>query len=339
VAHEGAEIWLFLRLRTIGALELIPGSVADRLRELAFEAAALRMQVEAEVAAVVVLLEAAAVPVILIKGAARRALAGRYPYLDARGTLDVDLLVPADRSAAAEAALLADGYKVAVEPKGEGASRHHHLPPLHKGRVTVELHESTSVRVSSEVAWTRASAGSEVVEWAGLSVRVPSATELAWNAIAHAMEDQIGGFRLKRFLEVAALVSNGAPVDWKVLQARSITLEAFDPAAGVQDGSAVIRAWIAAMLTLVAAEQWPSGVKAADFDLAGLLAWRTAVLQRRRALGRPLTERLLAEGARTFAGMPLEASPPSASRGGRMRRRAAGNASRMACLLWRAVSS
>lgn len=97
VAYEGATIWLFRRLRAVGALELLPSDISDNLRRQAFEDASLRLEVEAEVATVVPILERAGVPVILIKGIARCALADRYPYLDARATEDVDLLVPAER--------------------------------------------------------------------------------------------------------------------------------------------------------------------------------------------------------------------------------------------------
>lgn len=146
------------------------------------------------------------------------------------------------------------------------------------------------------------------------------------------------GWRLppEAFSQVAALVSNDAPIDWSILAVRSNTPEAFDHEAGIRNGNAVIQTWIDATLALVTQERRPSGLHATEFDLAGLLAWRIAVLRRRPLLGRPLTERLLAEGARTLVGLPLEPSPPTASRGARIRRNAAARASRLASLLWRA---
>jgi Uncharacterised nucleotidyltransferase len=321
----------------VGALDALPADISDRLRQLAFEDAALRLEVEAEAAAVVTILNRAAVPVILIKGLARCALAARYVYLDARATMDVDLLVPQERSAAAEVALHADGYVSVPRERPDEGWRHHHLLPLRKGRITVELHDSTSTRVPPDVAWVRANEGSELVHWAGHTSRVPSATELAWNAVAHAMEDTIEGFRLARFLELAALVSNDAPIEWAILASRSETAEAFDPAVGVADPATVVGNWLGAALALVADEHQPTGLDVPRFDLAELITWRLAMLRARPMLGRALAERLLAEGARTAVGLPLELSPTTASRWGRARRPVAGIASRTAFRLWRAT--
>lgn len=337
VALEGAAIWLFRRLRAVGALDVLPADIGDRLRQQAFEAAASRLEVEAEAAAVLTLLDRARIPVILIKGIARCALAERYPYLDARATQDVDLLVPFERIGDAGVTLQVDGYVPALPPKPAETPRHHHLPPLHKGRITVELHESTSTRVRPDVAWARANERSETLDWAGQQVQVSSPTELAWNAIAHAMEDEAAGFRLHRFLEVAALVSNGAPIDWAIVRARSATEEAFDPATGVPHQDVIIRRWIGAALALVATEKRPTELDVSRFDLGELLAWRLAVLGARPRIGRPLAERLLAEGVRTLVGLPVEGSPRGASPWGRSRRRVAGRVSRATFGVWRAT--
>jgi hypothetical protein len=336
VAYEGAAVWLIRRLRVAGAFDVLPPDIRDLLRQQAFEGAALRMEVEAEAAAVVAILDRVAVPVIFMKGVARCALAERYPYLDARATTDVDLLVPQAEIAAADVALRDDGYVPALPPNPAETRRHHHLPPLCKGGITVELHESTSIRVRPEVAWQRANEGSELVEWAGRVVRLPSATELAWSAVAHAMEDDVDGFRLKRFLEVAALVSGGAPIDWSVLAARSGTPESFDPAVGVRDQQAVVHRWISAALALVVAGKRPTGLDLPEFDLGELLAWRLAVFRAVPRTGRQFAGRLLAEGARAMTGFPLEGSPPKASSWGRIRRSMAARASRVAFHAWRA---
>lgn len=337
VAYEGAAIWLYRRLRAVGALDGLPSGISDRLRQMAIEAAGSRLEVEAEAAAAVTVLQRAAVPVILIKGVARCALAERYPYLDARATLDVDLLVPYELSAAAESGLIADGYVPACEARPPEAPRHHHLLPLHKGRITVELHDSTSVRVPAHIAWSRANEGSELVRWAGQTVRIPSVTEVAWSAVAHAMEDAVDGFRLARFLEFAALAGNDAPIDWAVLAGRRNSPEVFDPEAGVTDPALVINNWLGATLALVAEEHRPAGLDVPRFNLAELIAWRLDVLRARQTLGRPLTERLLTEGVRTAVGLPLELAPSMASRWAKMRRPVAGTASRAAFRMWRAT--
>jgi hypothetical protein len=334
IAYEGAAIWLVRRLRGGGILDALPPAIGDRLRQQAIEDTALRMEVEAEAATALTLLNRASIPVILIKGIARCALAARYPLLDARRTTDVDLLVPLDQIQDADLALRADGY-VPVPPKPGPARRHHHLPPLHKGRITVELHDSVSTRVPSQVAWARCNDGSELTQWAGLTVRLPSATELAWNAAAHAMEDDVDGFRLYRFLELAALVSGSAPIDWTTLAARSATGEVFDPDAGVRDQRRVVFNWIAAALELVPPGRRVIGLDLPTFNLTELLEWRLGVLRARSRLGRAFAGRLLVEGGRSMVGMPLEPSPSTASRWGRIRRGVAARVSRAALHGWR----
>jgi hypothetical protein len=338
IAYEGAAIWLVRRLRSGGILDALPPEVGARLRQQSIEDTALRMEVEVQAADALTLLNRAGVPVILIKGIARCALAARYPFLDARRTTDVDLLVPIEQIQDANLALRTDGY-VPVPPKPGPARRHHHLPPLHKGRITVELHDSVSTRVPPHVAWKRGSDGSELVQWAGLTVQLPSATELAWNAVAHAMEDDVGGFRLYRYLELAALVSSGAPIDWPTLAARSATGEVFDAEAGVRDQRRVVFNWLAAALELVSPRRRVIGLDLPTFDLAELLEWRLAVLRARSRLGRAFSDRLLAEGARSMVGMPLEPSPPTASHWGRIRRAVAANVSRAALHGWRVTRS
>ncbi len=335
VMYEGAAVWLFRRLRVIGAIDVLPTAISDRLRRLAFEDAASRMEVEAEAAEVLNVLDRVGVPLILIKGLARSALAELYPYLDARATLDVDLLVPLEHIEGADAALRADGYTDALPAAYVAPPGHHHSPPLHKGRITVELHTSISTRVEPAIAWARANDRSAVVQWGGRSVRVPSATELAWSAIAHAMEDEAAGFRLSRFLEVTALVSGGAAIDWETLRQRTTTLEAFVPDTGVDNSGVVIGHWLAAAVALSGAGRRSSELAFPEFDLRALLAWRLTVLRAGVRLGPAASRRLLAEGARTLAGFPFEPSPHNASSWGRFRRAASGWVSRALFGAWR----
>ncbi len=151
------------------------------------------------------------------------------------------------------------------------------------------------------------------------------------------MEDEVAGFQLKRFLEVAALVNGGAALDWEMLLQRARTTEAFGASTAVWHPERVIGYWLAAALALADAAKRPSEGGFPDFDLPALLAWRLAVLGCRGMLGRAVTERLLAEGGRSLATLPYEPSPPGASRWGRIRRGAAGRVSRTAFLAWRAA--
>ncbi len=337
VGYEGASIWLYRRLRASSTLGALPVELGERLREQAVEAAALRLRVEEVVAEVAGLFASRAIPVILIKGAARGALAHRYPWLDARATRDVDLLLPEDRIQGAYQLLLDSGY--APTRAHVGPPRiHHHLPAVWNERqVAVELHQSTSMRVPPAVAWSRANDRAEEVEWAGQRVRVPDATEMAWSAIAHGTADAARGFRLDRFLEVAALVADGAPVDWTVVSDRSRSTEAVGPGIPPGDANAVVLGWLAAALALGSRADPPATLGRPAFNLRGLLEWRLAILRTRSRLGRGFAERLLQEGPRALIGLPVQSSPAEASWSNRVRRRVAGHASRMMFRAWRAT--
>ncbi len=335
VLREQAAVWLVRRLRAVHAFDSAPRTLTDPLRTKALEHAALRLEVEAEAATVVDLLDRAGIEVVLIKGMARSALAGRYPLLDARVTSDVDLLVSPVAIDAATAVLMTAGYALA-RPDDPPRPGHHHRPALRRESVCVELHESTSTRVEPALAWHRARHAAESVDWNGRPVLVPSATELAWNAIAHAMEDELSGFRLARFLELAALVARGAAIDWDEIALRSRSDEACDATAVPDHPERVVGRWISAALTLVAPDRRPVLAWAEPFDLAMLLSWRLDVL-RAPPLGRAMTDRLLEEGGRLMTGLPLEPAPPHTLWHARTRRRIAGRASRVAHRLWRAT--
>jgi hypothetical protein len=312
--------------------------MSQRLRAQAFEAAGLRMRIEEEAAAVLGLLASEGIPVILIKGVARCALAQRYPYLDARATRDVDLLLPQGTIQAAHDLLQTRGY-VPTRMREEGEPEHHHLQALRNERnVAVELHESNSVRVPAEVAWARATERSEELEWAGLRVRVPCPTEIVWSAIAHGLADGIRGFRLERFLEVAALVSGAAPVDWPTIRERSESREACHPSTPAGAEAALPLGWLNAALVFVDSPLRPAALAGPGIDLTGLMEWRLLVLRARQRLGRAFTERLMEEGPRILLGLPIRESPPDTSWPGRLRRRTAGRASRVLFRAWRAYT-
>ncbi len=336
VGYEGASIWLYRRLRTSGALHALPSQLGEQLREQAFGAAALRMRIDEEVAAVLGLFSAHDIPVILIKGAARSALAHRYSWLDARTTRDVDLLLPEERVQAAYQLLLDSGYQPTRLHPGPPRN-HHHLPAVWNQRqVAVELHRSTSVRVPPALAWRRASEGAEELTWVGQRVRVPCATELVWSAVAHGVADETRGFRLDRFLEVAALVADDAPIDWDLVRARSRSPEVAEPGTTPAETEAAVLGWLDTALTLGssgARRLRPPGTQ--PFDLGGLLEWRLAILRSRHRFGRGFAERLLQEGPRALIGLPLQGSPAGAPLPNRIRRGFAGRASRVLFGAWR----
>lgn len=335
IAYEGASIWLFRRLRALGILSTLAEGFRKRLSREAFLLSAKVLQVDDEAAAVIRLLQGARIPVVLIKGVARRALAVRYPYLDARITSDVDLLLPEERIQEAYALLRASGYQ---STPTASPPHHHHLPGLWAARrVPVELHQSTSVRIPPAVAWSRATDQSEEVEWQGMRVTVPSATELAWAAVSHAIIGSLGlGHRLQHFLELAALSVPPGAVRWEILEQRVGGDEIFDEDTGVTYPPAVGRQWIHGALQCVAQSgSGPQPKSLVPLDLEMLLAWRLQVLGLQRQLGRALTERMLEEGARTLIGWGPQVAPAGAPVLNRWRRRAAGELSRVLFRGWR----
>jgi len=335
IAYEGASIWLFRRLRALGILNTLADGFRQRLSQEAFLLSARVLQVDEEATAVIRLLQGARIPVVLIKGVARRALAVRYPYLDARITSDVDLLLPEDRIQEAYALLRTSGYE---STPTASPPHHHHLPGLWAARrVPVELHQSTSVRIPPSVAWSRATDQSEEVEWQGMRVRVPSATELAWAAVTHAINGSLGlGHRLQHFLELAALSVPSGAVRWEILEQRLGSDEIFDEDTGVTYPAAVARQWIHGALQCVAqAGTAQQHMHLVSLDLELLLAWRLQVLSQRRRLGRALAERMLEEGPRTLVRWGFQPAPVGAPLLNRWRRRAAGALSRLVFRGWR----
>ena len=294
------------------------------------------LRVEEEALATLGLLEAAGVPVVLIKGMARRALAAEVPYVDARITNDVDLLLPADRIHEGYDLLVAQGYQP-TDPSDADRRDHHHLPGLWNARrIAVELHVTTSTRIAPDLAWARATEGSRELEWGNLRVRVPAPTEIAWAATTHAINDMIvQGHRLQHFLEVTALAALSPGLDWNLLLQRTDASETFDDASGNGYPPVVARQWLQGSLQLVAAPLRPAPLPLPALDLEALLAWRLTILGARKTLGRAMSERLLEEGVRRLIGVEPQPAPTGTRPLFRLRRRAAGRMSRLAFGAWR----
>src|SRR2546430_17586571 len=94
VEYEGCVLWLYHRLRDLGLLDAVPAALAEWLATRARRLAAPNLRVHAQRAALVRILNEFHVPHVLLKGAARRLVADRFPYAGARVTGDVDVLVP-----------------------------------------------------------------------------------------------------------------------------------------------------------------------------------------------------------------------------------------------------
>ena len=330
---EGAELWLYRRLREL-KLSSEP-ALAEALRAAAHGDALLGLRVDEETEAVAGILTGAGIPFSLIKGPARRAAAARYPFADARSTCDVDLLVPEAVAEPAWAALTAAGYEP-VDPSGT-PDEHFHLPPLWTARrVAVELHTSTSAWVAPAEAWRRVTDGADVVQWAGRGVPVGSATELLWHGLSHAFMHGGDGVRLRTFLDGASILASGHAIDWSVVESRIDGGEVRNPESGAAFRPRELRRWIATAGMLAGVDVPPAMSRDGRCPLTQLLRWRSMALG--APVGRAGRGRLLEEAARSEFGMPLTPTLPHQSRYRWVRRFVASAAARAAYVGWRAIT-
>jgi hypothetical protein len=290
VQFEGCALWLRRRLVQINVGEASDRQFRVWLERRSREIAARNLLVDAQTDRVGRALSDAGVPFVLIKGAARRALVDTIPYVDARATYDVDILVPAESAWHAWEQLRAAGYAAPARPAKRSARippGHFHLPPvLDHSRVAVELHTSTSSTVSPEEAWRRATAGARRVERSGLVMPVQSCpTELVWHAVTHAFSHKWKAFRLRFLLDAAAVWAAGMTVNWPEIGRRLDSREIRNRYYAVQ--------WLGAAAAL-AGVPLPERIagRAPPFDLRFVLMCRL-VLLRRMSLNSRLTPKIL----------------------------------------------
>ena len=328
LAWEGGTQWLLLRLVALGIEDAVPADLRAALRARASAERARCLLVDAETEGVVRYLKERGVPCVLIKGTARRAAAARYPGADARATVDVDVLLPAGRVRDVWSDLRARGWPFAGDP-ARTPPGHYHEPPLRgPNGVGVELHGSTGAAVAASEAWRRSTGGDEL-EWHGLRVRVPPATELLWHGLTHALGAGPAGFRLRCFLDAASVIASGAPVDWDVVGARLAAGEEVEPR--------LAGSWLAAAAGLAGPPLPPvPGAAAPAFDVARAVAWRLAVLD--GPGDGSFRERLLEEGTRTELGVGVTPVVRGTGPLRQARRWVAGRVARLAYRGWRAAA-
>lgn len=335
VAYEGAELWLYRQLHA-QRLESAPG-FDERLRLAAHRDSIRGIRIDDEAVAVLGTLRDAGVPCVLIKGQARRAAVSIYPWADARTSSDVDLLVPADRAAHAWDLLIAAGYTPAVDPSRSYAG-HFHLTPVWSGRgVAVELHTSTSPEVPAAEAWRRALDQADALTWSGVEVIVPSATELLWHGMAHALLDGPAALRLRSLLVGAIILASGRPIDWDRIHRRVHAGEVREGDTGFPLNPEVQHAWLAVAARLAGTELPPLPGMGHSLPMDALLRWRHRVLGAR--LGRAARERLLDEAARSELRLPLMPSAPTVAAWKRARRFVSTATARACYRGWRATAS
>ena len=337
--YEGCVLWLHRRLTDRRLFDAVPAAFAEWLATRARHLAAKNLMVDAQRDEVVQILNELRVPHVLLKGAARRLAADRYPYADARATTDVDVLVPKHLALPTWTRFREAGFRAPATALRQ-YDGHFHLPPLRNGRpVTVELHTSTSSFVPPRVAWTRHESG-QPASCSGGATRIPAATELLWHAITHAPLPLAHSFRLRYLQDAAVIWAAASDVDWTEIDARLASDELPHPG--------LTRRWLGTAARLGSRPGAPRPLAALPaLDVAKALSWRLGVFRLPRTGGRrppppvwgphPLSRgrRLLIDAA-ARAELRLPLIPPRGTtpllRAGR---RAAAGAARLCYGAWR----
>lgn len=282
VRDQGALLWLYRRLDAVGVLAQ-PGVIEllrPEVRELSLRAARVEEQTDVVIRA----LREEGIPFALIKGQARRAAAASfYPYGDARSPSDVDVLVQEQDAEAAWDALVRRGHRVAANGDGPRSHPlHFHLPPIWDERlVAVEIHFSTDRWLPPAEAWRRATATADQVTWWGHELRIPSATELLWHVAAHAFKGGPGdAFRLRAFLDAAAVLSGSRPINWEVIRDRiaagEVKEQRWRRSSPVVPDQVIAR-WLGTAARLGGTELPPDLARAGTVSLERLIRWRSLV--------------------------------------------------------------
>lgn len=213
---------LFCHLR---ADEHVPGAVLSALERAYLAAAARSLFLAEALREALAALAAAEVRAMPLKGAA---LAGTaYPNPAQREMLDLDVLVPAERLGAANAALAALGYGTLPgdEPAPGGHRAVHHDPALVRDErlVAIELHHHVAIAGEGRAIdvgelWRRAR------PVPGATHVLPAPEHLLLHVCLHFTRNRLGGSYRRRHTggalaqvcDVARIVAR-APLDWDAL--------------------------------------------------------------------------------------------------------------------------
>ena len=273
VALEGCAIWVYRRLRQVGALEQMDRDLADWLALQVTDETARNLLIDAEADALAEVLRRIGVPAVFMKGVARRLLADRLPLADARSTHDVDLIVPAERAWEVwhELRRLGYGRTKLTKPR---RPEHHHLPALMgERRVGVEIHTTHAQGILPAESWRRLHTDASEVVRGGRHFNVPSATELFWNGTAHALRIPDFAFILGRLLDTAVVWASGTPLDWGEIIYRLDAKEIVDTSAAAS--------WLRAAADLAGVIPPPElERRLLVYDLPRALELRLAILRR-----------------------------------------------------------
>lgn len=331
LSFEGAELWLYRRVQQ--SRIAIPDTLRAELRATVHRASVINMRIDAQTIAVTTLLNNHGIAWSLLKGQARRAGSSLYPFADARTVSDVDLLVPDADADRAWTLLCANGFRRVVEGPVDWKADHHRPTLIDASNVAVELHTTTAMSVQPAEAWRRATERSDRVQWSGLSVNVPNATELVWQALAHGVADGAGGYTLKAFLSVASVLATQPSIEWDVIRERIQRDEVLDNETEQPAQQLRVLRFLSVAAELAGVTVPTALLPSVRVAIAPLLQWRARTLE--MSVGRATKDRLLEEGTRVEALLPLTPFVPRVGALRNARRRSASIAARLAYRVWR----
>jgi hypothetical protein len=322
---ERCTLWLYRRIRALGIEPAVPPELFGPLREQATQLAARNLLVDAQALELSRWLKARGTPHFFLKGIALRASAAQLPYADARSTTDVDVLVPEELAQELWETMQREGYSVVRDPSGN-RTVHHLFPLWNANKISVEIHTSISPPIAARDIWERTRAHGHDVSWQAASIPVPSATDLLWHSVSHAVRDGALAWHLRYFQDPAVILASGVPIEWdEVAKRLAVGAPAERERAARWLGTA---SWLAGV-----ALPEPIASKAPPCDLLGLLAWRHWVLS--HSTGRPRVQETLLEEASRAEGRLLVRSLRELDPARRSRRVASAIAGQAAYGLWR----
>jgi hypothetical protein len=171
------------RIREVG-IPQIPTDVADFLSAVGDLNAERNQVILSELSSVALLLNAAGIEPVLLKGAAY-CVTGVYANPGSRYLWDVDLLVPESQMSTAVDVLKREGFD--SDPNSRlGDYRHHHPPLQRRGSIAFELHHSLGMGICrSLLPATEVLEQSASLEFRGARIRVPSPEHMMTHLIMH----------------------------------------------------------------------------------------------------------------------------------------------------------
>lgn len=331
LVFEGAELWMYRRVQQ--SKLPIPDALKAELRAAVTRNSVINMRIDEQTASVTSLLSRNGIAFSLLKGQARRAAAKLYPFADARTVSDVDLLVPESEADRAWQLLCDNGFRRVVEGEVDWKADHHRPTLIDASNVAVELHTTTAMSVTPAEAWRRATENADRVEWNGLAVTVPNATELVWQALASGAADGAGGYRLKAFLSLASVLTVQPAIDWTVIARRLSADEVINNETEALINPQSLRRFLDVSATLAGVSVPSAVAPRVRANLGPLLLWRSQMLT--SSMGRAARDRLLEESTRVETQLPLTPFVPRVGVLKNVRRRSASIAARLAYHVWR----